>query len=328
MHLMKTFLAIDAGGTSTRCALVTDNGHCLGYARTGSGNPVSAGHDASVTSITLAAQQALSDHDPHDVEALFIGMAGGGQARVEAMAQALRAMGIQATLHVEGDLLPTFCSGTLSPVGYALVAGTGATGIRVADGEVARSSDGLGWLLGDVGSGFWIGRKVARAVLADLEGRGPHTAMTRPFLGHLGLSMGDESAEGRAEVVDQAVSRLYAEAPVKLARFSRLACEATTDAVACEIVSEAITGLGTTLRTLFLPDVSGPIVLGGGLLSNNPGFVQRLSQIWERNPEEIHVVADGVVGACVLALRSTRIDVDDEVFARIRTTVSDRSAAA
>ena len=38
--------------------------------------------------------------------------------------------------------------------------------------------DGLGWLLGDDGSGFWIGHRVARAVAAELDGRGPSTSLT------------------------------------------------------------------------------------------------------------------------------------------------------
>ena len=325
--LVKTLLAIDAGGTSTRCALVSSDGDCLGYARTGSGNPVSSGHDSSVASISLAAEIALDRADGSDVEAVFIGMAGGGEAPRERLIAALRSLGVISPVHIEGDLLPIFCSGTLSQSGYALVAGTGATAIRVEDGGVDATADGLGWLLGDEGSGFWIGRRVAQAVLADVDGRGPHTSMTVPFFEQLGLSMTDETAEGRPEVVSSAMSRLYGEPPVKLARFSRLACE-TSDPVASAIIDEALDRLGNTLRTLFMPGLAGPIVLGGGLLSHNPSFVERLRQMWDTDPSVLHVVDDGLAGACVLAMRMAGMAVDEAMFARIRASMGVRSVAA
>ena len=78
---------------------------------------------------------------------------------------------------VESDLLAMFCAGSSDLDGHALVAGTGSAAIRVRGGEVEGVSDGSGWLLGDEGSGFWIGHHIVRAAVADLDGRGPWTGL-------------------------------------------------------------------------------------------------------------------------------------------------------
>lgn len=54
-----------------------------------------------------------------------------------------------------------------------LIAGTGATAGSVADQRWTRTADGHGWLLGDDGSGFWLGREAVRSALRTLEAGEP-----------------------------------------------------------------------------------------------------------------------------------------------------------
>ena len=68
-------------------------------------------------------------------------------------------------------------SGTSAPRGAVLIAGTGTIAAWIADGEVTHRIDGHGWLVGDDGSGFWLGRQAVRAVLAELDGRGEPTLL-------------------------------------------------------------------------------------------------------------------------------------------------------
>ncbi len=61
--------------------------------------------------------------------------------------------------------------------GVVLIAGTGAIAYgRGGDGAEARAG-GWGPLLGDEGSGYAIARQGLAAVVRDLDGRGPHTAI-------------------------------------------------------------------------------------------------------------------------------------------------------
>jgi glucosamine kinase len=58
-----------------------------------------------------------------------------------------------------------------------VAAGTGVVVLGVAPDGSASRADGLGYLLGDDGSGFAIGRAGIRAALRAREGRGPDTAL-------------------------------------------------------------------------------------------------------------------------------------------------------
>jgi glucosamine kinase len=48
-----------------------------------------------------------------------------------------------------------------------------ASVVGVADHRLTRTADGHGWLLGDDGSGFWLGREAVRATLRALDAGEP-----------------------------------------------------------------------------------------------------------------------------------------------------------
>ncbi|MEU1725173.1 BadF/BadG/BcrA/BcrD ATPase family protein [Nonomuraea sp. NPDC005692] len=53
--------------------------------------------------------------------------------------------------------------------GSVLVCGTGAAACRITGGRTVRCADGHGWLLGDLGSGVWIGRQAIRHTLRAID---------------------------------------------------------------------------------------------------------------------------------------------------------------
>ena len=69
-----------------------------------------------------------------------------------------------------------------------IISGTGSIAYgRNAAGEAARSG-GWGYVLGDEGSGYWIGRAALRAVLRAADLRGPGTLLTQMLLDHFQVS--------------------------------------------------------------------------------------------------------------------------------------------
>lgn len=60
--------------------------------------------------------------------------------------------------------------------GAVVAAGTGVVTLAVGPDRVARV-DGWGHIMGDAGSGYWIGREALDAVMRAFDGRGPHTAL-------------------------------------------------------------------------------------------------------------------------------------------------------
>ena len=114
------------------------------------------------------------------------------------------------------------------PLGAVVASGTGVVTLGVGDHRVARV-DGWGYLFGDAGSGFWIGRAAIEAVLRAYDGRGPQTTLTGPV---------------SAEFPDLSTLYLQVQAdPQKVsrvARYARITAEhADSDPVAADICREA-----------------------------------------------------------------------------------------
>ncbi len=112
------------------------------------------------------------------------GSSGGGFH--DRVAGRIAPLGVHAPVVGAGDVTALFASGTPELDGVALIAGTGAIGGAIRGGALERTVDGTGWLLGDEGSGFQLGHRVARAVVDDLDG-GPTHPLTPAVLEHFGL---------------------------------------------------------------------------------------------------------------------------------------------
>jgi glucosamine kinase len=310
-----TFLAIDAGGTSTRAVLLDASGRCRGYGRAGSGNPTSAGIANAVAAVVHASEQALAADDGVLVPPSLAVLALAGEktaAFAEQVTARLGPLGF-APVILEPDLLGIFGSGTHLPDGYAMVAGTGTSAIRVVGGRLDRVAGGRGWLLGDAGGGFWIGHQVTRAVVAALDGQGPATALTERVLTTVGV------ADLKA-----LVSALYSWRPVQLSRFAPLAFEVPEDPVAGDILVAASAALADLLAAVRIPDLAGPVIVGGSVLIH--GFLAAPAGVRDRlalaaDAAEFVPVSDGVVGAAVLALRRAGVEVDQTLFRTLQTEV-------
>ena len=311
------FIAVDAGGTSTRAVAVDRAGHVHGYGRAAGGNPTSAGIPAAVTAIGAAAEQTVAGLPPGDVEAVGIAMAGEKtDAFSTQLSECLGRLGLGRVV-LQPDLLAMFHSGTHRLDGYGLISGTGSIAAQIRDGRLHRVVGGRGWLLGDAGSGFWIGHRVARAVVSALDGQGPPTTLTSLVLTALGI---DDTGSGA--VLPQVVSALYARRPVQLSEFAPLAFAALEDPVARAILDDAAAALAHLLATVHEPWLTGPVVVGGsvmirGFLAGPPDLRDRLGL-----PDDVVPVDDGVVGSAVLALREAGVVVDEDVFERVRGGVA------
>jgi N-acetylglucosamine kinase len=174
--------------------------------------------------------------------------------------------------------------------GVVLIAGTGAIAYGVnAKGRTARA-DGWGRLLGDDGSGYWIGRAGLRAALRSYDGRGPSTALLR----RLRLAIG-------AVDVDDIVERIYGEGwdAARVASLAPLvmACAQEGDRVAEGILRQAglrlARAVGAVVKGLEMGYEGFEIVLCGGLLAKR-------ERIW---PIVVTAVGDVAPRALVVAPR-------------------------
>ncbi len=318
-------LGLDAGGTSTRATLVTSDGTCVGFGTGAGGNPISSGPELAASGILTAIEAALapSGSSLSDVGIIISAMAGStAKSSYDWLLDPLRSRGFDGRVRFMSDLLATYFSGAFSSFGYAIVSGTGAAVIRVEDGEVAGTSDGLGWLLGDDGSGFWIGHHVAKAATADLDGRGPRTAVTGLLLDQLGIAPDGTRDAGRPSELGTLITKLYDMRPVHLARFAPLAFAAHGDAVAEGILAEAGRLLAHSVEAVHTRP--GPLVMGGSILAQPGALADAFaSALRDRDiaPPEARV-SDGAVGSAVLALREHGVTVDGTMHRRVSDSVA------
>jgi N-acetylglucosamine kinase-like BadF-type ATPase len=246
-------------------------------------------------------------------------------ASTDWISEPLNSHGFTGPVRLESDLLATFSSGTWEPEGYGVVAGTGSAGIRVRSGVVERSADGLGWLLGDVGSGFWIGHRVVRAAVAALDGRVGPTDLTTLLLEDLGIpATADRVQDGRLESLRLSTDALYRLRPIELSRFAPLAFAAVEDPTARAILADAADALADLFTAIVSPAVTGPLVLGGSILAQKGVVAESVAAAAAASGRvtRIHQVPDGMIGAIVLSLRSAGVDVGPQVFERIVATLA------
>lgn len=332
---MHNFLAIDAGGTSTRAVLLDPSGTCLGYGTSAGGNPASRGIDAALACLSEATEKAL-DGKTTALAQVLIAMAG---ASLELPAHLFRRgfvpLGLTGNVMIESDLLAAFYSGTCHDNGVALIAGTGAVAARVESSRLAQVADGTGWLLGDKGSGFWLGREVARAVAAALDGRGQKTALTELMLAELEIPLDAfDRTQGRLRAQQQLISKVYDRPAIELSRFAPLVFMAKSDAVSQDIIGRAAGDLTQTLLAV-MPKAGDavarqPIIFGGSVLTKGGTVAAAVAGSLAREHPDGDgagaispiLVEDGVVGAAVMVLKRSGIEVDEPVFARIQSSLA------
>jgi glucosamine kinase len=180
-HLAGPYVVgIDAGGTKTRCVVLTLGGALAGSGTGPGANPNSGGDTAGA--LTTALREALGDLDRTHILTGVFGIAGAGSAgrpaAVTAARRAWQAVGLRGSPAVVTDIAVAFAAGTSEPKGIVVFSGTGAGAAVISDGTIVRRADGYGWLVGDEGSAVWLGKEAVRAALAAYDGRGSPTLLT------------------------------------------------------------------------------------------------------------------------------------------------------
>ena len=300
----------DIGGTSTRILVVDRRGELRGHGSAAGGNPTTHPESAAAA-LAEALAKATADVDASAVRSAVIGLAGGGalmtpQVR-HRLTRAWTESGVAADPEYVSDLAVAFASGTAEPGGAVLIAGTGAAAGSLRDHRVARTAGGHGWLLGDEGSGFWLGREAVRATLQALDLRRPLGPLAESVLHALGAPTstaatgGEEDPSTRRIWLVQAVN---SQPPIALARLAPLVSAACRrDPEAAAIADRAADLLVGILEQVRAPEETSPLVLAGSVASAGSAVGARLHDLVRRRfSGQVLAAQDGVRGAAWLAL--------------------------
>jgi len=310
-------LGIDAGGTKSVCVLADASGRLVADARGGSANLHAAGE--------LAVEEVLRELIDEVLErangdsgrlrggpaivpaAICVGIAGvDREDEAQTVRAIMRRIGYPSRVLVVNDALIALVSGARDDPGIVILAGTGSIVYgRNASFEAARAG-GWGHMIGDEGSGYWIGREALAAVMRGSDGRGPETALTAQILANFNVA--DVSRLPRI-VYDREMPRMSVAALGPIVQ----SVAAEGDAVASRILERAadelVLGARSVTAQLEMRGDRFTFHLAGGVFRVVPWLThelpRRLAEVAPRSQTAV-LNAEPALGAVWLALAEAR----------------------
>jgi N-acetylglucosamine kinase-like BadF-type ATPase len=310
-------LGVDGGATKTAAAVlrVADR-HAYG-ALAGPSNSDAVGPAAAQKAVEEAIAGALqaAELDGGQIEAAVLALAGTSTDRLRL--ELMREFGFRS-VYLVNDVVGAWAAGTAGRPGIAVVSGTGSHVFGVNDRKETWKCGGWGHILGDEGSGYWLGLHAMKAALAARDGSGPPTSLLEAALEHYGLE--------RIELLPDLV---YGK-PLMKSEIAALAARvadraAAGDEIALQLFGHAARDLARqtagVITWLGLGDVPFPVATAGSVFRTGPlllePFHRAISEIAPRadvRPPGLPAIA----GPLVLALLSRGAwQADDEKWLSI-----------
>jgi N-acetylglucosamine kinase-like BadF-type ATPase len=281
---MGSLLVIDGGRSRCRVAVIGPDG-VREAAGEGRGLPTGDGIPALVQAVGEAV--ALCSVNPETIDAVCAGLAGmlGGAGHAPELAERLaRLLGLERVV-LTGDVVTAYAGALGAVPGVVAVAGTGAVVLGVsADAPGDRGdvpghwvrTDGWGHLLGDAGSGYWIGRRGLDEALRAHDGRAGSAVLAGLAENHVGPL---DTIPQRVAAAPSPAAAIAAFAP-HVADAARRG-DTAARAIWTEAAGELATSAAACARRLFPPGAPVPISWSGGLFSAEDlllgPFLERLS---------------------------------------------------
>lgn len=187
----KILIAVDGGGTQTRCAAYTLDGVKIAVAEGGPSNHLSAErlHVLESLQTTFARTLDLCGHQRSDVLLVSAGFAGvdfdgAGASEMQAL---LKEAGYAETL-IHGDMVTAHAGALQGQPGVLAIAGTGSVFFGISPLGKRLKLGGFGYMFGDEGSGYWIAIQALRAASKAYDQREEPTALVELLCQVLGVS--------------------------------------------------------------------------------------------------------------------------------------------
>ena len=299
-------LGIDAGGTKTVCQLANEDGEVLAEARRGGANLQAVGELEVEKVLHEVMEEAIGDRDIVPA-AICLGIAGVDRPDDAGVVRAImRRIGYKARCLVVNDALVALEAGAPAQPGIVVIAGTGSIAYGRNDRNQAARAGGWGFMLGDEGSGYWIGRAALRAVLREADRRGPATRLTGLLLDYYGVPR----AQDLIHEVYHGTLR-----PSAIASLAQCVQSAFTagDEVAIGILRSAADQLESSglsvARRLEMVGSEFPFVLSGGMFRAVPWLEEELSRrlpLASRHSRTTLLDVEPALGAVRLALEEAK----------------------
>lgn len=306
------FIGIDGGGTNSRLLACDYQGKVIGKSfgnstniESNSSESVKNNLDKLVTDFLISSGSSMKD-----CLGICLGTAGVDTKKtLQEMERIAGSLSYPCPVYVCNDAQIALAAQTRGEPGILIISGTGSIGYGVNEQGQGKRVGGYGYLVGDEGSSYWLGRKAITAALQAHDGIGTQTMLLSMIL----------EALGKPEAED-IVDFVYASNKSDIAFLAPVVIEAQIagDAVASDIIEEAAQHLAAMalalVRQLNMGQSAWSLVFAGGLLLNNPDIANRVFSIVSRvYPKLIFTLLEkeAVAGAVYLAARKQNVSMAD-----------------
>jgi glucosamine kinase len=294
-------LGVDGGATKTLAAVLDLQQETIHLGHGGPSNEDAVGAGSAVQALLGAAEQAIAGAGiaADRLGAAVLAVAG---TDTDAIASSVRSARTDSWL-VVNDVVAAWATATGGGPGVAVISGTGSNVFGVGPDARPWRAGGWGHLLGDEGSGYWLGIESIKAALSDRESSGPETALSDAVTTFFGASS-----------IEALASSVYSKPLTKgdiaafAAETARVACEG--DAVARRLYERGAAALAVQIATVVREtglQGSFPVGLIGSAFKAGEVFVGPLAHAIHEHSPQAHVASVAMApvgGSLLLAARA------------------------
>jgi N-acetylglucosamine kinase-like BadF-type ATPase len=187
------YIGVDGGQSGTRAVLATETGLVLAIGNGPACDHITGeqGYARNADAIQGAIGDAVANagHDANNVVSIGMGLT---SAPREINARPVFERIVREVVHplhlwIDHDAATNLAGASAGSPGVVVIAGSGSIAYGLnAEGMEGRAG-GLGYLMGDEGSAWWIGINALQAAAAAADGRGPDTVLLPFVLEHFGV---------------------------------------------------------------------------------------------------------------------------------------------
>lgn len=263
-------LLFDGGGSKLNGILLDDQYRMVSHARAGGVNQTQGSYEDCLHNVNSCVDDLFRNGDPKSVEACYYTFIGDHKMLYSALARHTNVLEFKCFGESYGGLL----AGSLIDHGICAISGTGAT-IQWVSNEGTKGLGGWGPVLGDDGSGTWIGHQALRAACREFNHWGEHTLLTELIMEYWKCS----------NPWDMVKTVHSSQAPFRtVAALTHCVGKAVDagDPVAISILDEAARLMEVQVRTCIqyynVPIEDQHVTLCGGGWKTHPDFIKRFQE--------------------------------------------------
>ncbi|MDZ7331840.1 MAG: hypothetical protein ONB13_02295 [candidate division KSB1 bacterium] len=320
-------IGVDGGGTKTNFVLIDSLGNIIASAKGESTNYQVVGGKKLREELLKGFDSLIkqSNLPANKIDHIFLGLAGAGRDSDRKEIVALfHDTEFNKKVIVDSDAMAALAGAFATGPGIIIISGTGAICFgKNSQGKIVRSG-GWGYLLGDEGSGYFIGREAIVAALKDFDGRGEKTSLKDKLTTHFRLNS-----------IDQIIPQIYQNRidRVAIADLAPIVfAEAKNgDAVAAEIIRRTGKELGLLAKAVaqrlnFEGDEIRVALIGSIFKQRDMVIHEIAKELYEIswNVEISDPMFPPEYGAALLAIQKSGAEITEHLIQNLQNSIEQR----